>query len=204
MDDWKAKQAAKAAAAKAMQAANPHLVPAGAGRDCAIAAKNIRIELKAAFPGVKFSVRSRSFSMGNAIDIGWTDGPVTVQVDEIVGKYSAGSFDGMTDCYEYSRNPWGDAFGSAKYVHTRRELSDAAIAGAIRTLRAKYPGNMAGVEASVADYRAGKLWSVAVPGLTDGYGAWGLQDLVSQIAYSRTFALAKKAKAAKFEEAAAC
>jgi hypothetical protein len=40
-----------------------------------LAASNIRAELKKAFPGVKFSVRSETFSGGDSIDVKWMDGP---------------------------------------------------------------------------------------------------------------------------------
>jgi hypothetical protein len=43
----------------------------------ALGAANIRKELKRVFPSVKFSVTSDSFSGGNSIHIGWTDGPLT-------------------------------------------------------------------------------------------------------------------------------
>ena len=133
--DYKAKQAAQAAAVAALVACNPHLVPAASckGGSLIAAAKNIRIELGLAFPGVKFSIKSRRFSMGDAIDVSWIDGPTGAQVDEIIDRYSAGSFNGMDDSYTYSRDFWIKAFGDAKYVHSRRDMSDAAIGRAIRT-----------------------------------------------------------------------
>lgn len=117
MDDYKAKQMARAAAAAALQAANPHLVPISAckGGSLIAASKNMKVELGLAFPGVKFSIKTRRFSGGDAIDISWIDGPTSKQVDEIIDRYSAGSFDGMTDCYNYGRNAWIEAFGDAKY-----------------------------------------------------------------------------------------
>ena len=68
-------------------------------RSYVTAAKNIHIELKAEFPGVKFSVTSKSYSMGNSINVDWTDGPTEKQVDEIISKYQYGSFNGQDDCY---------------------------------------------------------------------------------------------------------
>jgi hypothetical protein len=46
-------------------------------------ARQIRAALKASFPHVKFSVRSKSYSMGSSVDVHWTDGPLTVQVEKI-------------------------------------------------------------------------------------------------------------------------
>lgn len=83
----------------------------GEGR--VIAAKNIRAELKAAFPSVKFSVKSESFAGGNAVDVSWDGLPSRDEVNAIVKKYQHGSFDGMTDCYEYKK---AGEYGSAQFV----------------------------------------------------------------------------------------
>jgi len=100
---------------------NPHLVQ---GKNQVVAAKNIRIELKKAFPSVKFSVRSSTYSGGDSVDIGWTDGPTTEMVKKITDKYQEGSFDGMTDSYDYSKHrEWTDTFGGSKYVMENRSIS---------------------------------------------------------------------------------
>jgi Large polyvalent protein associated domain 29 len=156
--DYEARQAARAFTAKQLQAAHPHLIPVSDKNNSLVAAgKNMRIELAAAFPGVKFSVRSSRFSGGDSIDVTWTDGPTGDQVDSIVGKYSAGSFDGMTDCYNYEHSAWCDAFGDAKYVHSTREFSDRLLGSALARV-AKYWG--AEPAPTVDDYRAGRLWNV--------------------------------------------
>jgi hypothetical protein len=90
----------------------------------AAAARAIRIELKKAFPGVKFSVRSSSFSMGDSVSIDWTDGPTTAAVDAITGKYQYGHFDGMIDMYENDNGR--DDIPQAKYVQPSREYSASA------------------------------------------------------------------------------
>lgn len=183
MTDYQAQQAARNVAAQALAAANPHLIPVWAAKHSRDAAcKNIRIELKRAFPGIKFSVKGDSFSGGDSIDVRWTDGPTTAQVDAIIGRYSAGSFNGMEDIYEYSRDAWTDAFGDAKYVHSSRANSDRAIESAIRTAVAKY-----GIEpVTVEDFRAGRLW-----GRTDVGGFRDLQDLISRTVATRTWAINK-------------
>lgn len=108
-----------------------HLIPVQGSEKSGlvIAAKNLRTLLKAAWPAVKFSVRSSSFSGGDSIDIGWTDGPTTKQVDEIAQQFKAGSFNGMEDIYEYSSSVFIEIFGDAKYVSVQRDLSDAAKIG---------------------------------------------------------------------------
>lgn len=118
------------------------------------AAKNIRAELKAAYPGIKFSVRTERFSMGNAIRVGWTDGPNTAQVEAITNKYKAGSFNGYEDLYEYSRSDWKDAFGSAKYVSTSRGQSESLVESGIRHIARRY-----GVEPiTIEQYKSGGAW----------------------------------------------
>lgn len=195
-NDWKAKQASKLSIVEALRAANPHLVPANIkGGSLVAAAKNCRIELKAAFPGVKFSVRTSRFSGGDSMDVQWTDGPTSDQVSAIVDRYSAGRFNGSDDSYNYSENAWTAAFGDAKYVHTKRDDSDMAIESAIRTVRAKYAGNFEahGIDVpTVDDYRAGKLWNVEV--IEGAYASHdGLQSLISRELHRRTWALPRRA-----------
>lgn len=194
MDDWKAKQAAKAAAAAALAAANPHLVPVSEKVNrLNAAAKNMRIELKRAFPSVKFSVKSSRFSGGDDIRVSWIDGPMVEQVDEIIDRYQGGDFDGMQDLYNYRHNVWIDAFGDAKYVFSQRNYSDAAVAGAIRSVKAKYAANLVqrGIEEiSVDDFRMGRLWNVDVMSGANPMHD-GLQALISRELQRRTWALNK-------------
>lgn len=151
--EYQARQAMRATITKGLQEANPHLVP---GLSCVVAAKNIRIELKVAFKGgVKFSVKSESFSGGNAIRVSWTDGPTVSQVEEITGKYRAGSFDGSTDCYDYEFSYWTEAFGDAKYISSSRTVSDELASRVLGELKAKY-GTMDGEECpTLAAYKNG-------------------------------------------------
>lgn len=101
----------------------PFLTPTG-DKYCGAAttAKNVRAALKHYFPGVKFSVKS---SRGcSAIDVRWTDGPESKAVDEICSMFELGSFDGMTDCYNYETSAFTDVFGGVRYVMTTRDRSD--------------------------------------------------------------------------------
>lgn len=90
---------------------------------------NIRMELKAAFPGTKFSVRGQSYAGGNSVRVDWVGGPKYNDVKAITDKYEMGSFDGMQDLYEYDRSPAsaavGTVLGQVKYVFCRRELTEA-------------------------------------------------------------------------------
>lgn len=91
----------------------------------AATAAAIKTRLKKEFPGVKFSVRSDNFSMGNSVDIEWTDGPMSEDVKAITGQYQYGRFDGMQDlAYNVKINEEGLGCPGAKYVHASRRLSD--------------------------------------------------------------------------------
>lgn len=59
--------------------------------------KAIRLALREAFPGVKFSVRSSVYSGGSSIRIGWTDGPTEKAVNAVAGVFSSSGFDGSID-----------------------------------------------------------------------------------------------------------
>ena len=118
---------------------------------CTLAAANIRILLKQNFPGVKFSVKSSSYSGGNSISIKWTDGPNAADVDAIANQFSAGSFNGMEDIYEYSRSVFGELFGSSKYIFSERSISNNFLSAAIAE---QFPD--ATNRPSVEDYRRGK------------------------------------------------
>ena len=91
----------------------------------ALGAANLKAELTRTFPGVKFSVKSESYSGGDAIRVQWEFGPTTKAVGAISAKYQQGSFDGMTDCYDYNHdNVWPDVFGGAKYVTESRRFPE--------------------------------------------------------------------------------
>lgn len=159
---YQAKQAARKFTASQLAQAFPYLVQ---GSGPVTAAKNIRIELKRAYPAVKFSVRTSKYSMGNSIDISWTDGPNSEQVEQITNKYQGGSFDGMTDCYNYEDSAWTDAFGEGKYIFCRRDYSDKMVEGCIR----RVCNHLGGIETvpTVEDYRQGRVRFVKQSGGCD-------------------------------------
>lgn len=90
--------------------------------EAAQAAALLRADLKKAFPGVKFSIKSRNFSMGDAVDVDWEDGPTLAQVQPFLWKYQGGHFDGMQDMY--IDGPKVD-HPTAKYVQAQRSMSKA-------------------------------------------------------------------------------
>lgn len=89
------------------------------------AAKLIRQELKAAFPGIKFSVTSESYSGGSSIRTEWVNGPTENQVNAIIQKYQYGHFDGMYDIYEHSNSR--DDIPQVKFVFASRSITDDVI-----------------------------------------------------------------------------
>ena len=121
----------------------------------AAAAKAIRKELKAAFPSIKFSIRSESFAGGDAVRIGWTDGPTTDKVTDITRKYQYGHFDGMIDLYENSNNR--DDIPQVKYVQESRHYSEEARTKARETISANYRKPIFGDE-DYLDWFEGGVW----------------------------------------------
>lgn len=85
---------------------------------CAETAKLVRGELKRSFPGVKFSVRSKTYSGGASIDVSWTDGPTDDEVKAKIGIYAGADFDGMIDLKTHG-SAWLEPDGSAKMAHFR-------------------------------------------------------------------------------------
>jgi len=88
----------------------------------AATADAIRQELKTAFPGVKFSVKSESFAGGNSVHVSYENGPTSDKVNDIVKKYQYGNFNGMEDIYEYSNSR--EDIPQAKYVSASRNVSE--------------------------------------------------------------------------------
>lgn len=115
------------------------------------AASMIRGELKALFPKTKFRIRSSSFSMGDSVDVDWIDGPTTKQVDNVIGKYQYGHFNGMEDIYEYSNSR--NDIPQSKYVMSQRQISPEVMQQAFETLKSdpKYQiaqmGNITDIDA---------------------------------------------------------
>lgn len=97
----------------------------GKASSYAVGAKNMRKELERAFPGVKFSCRSKSYSGGCSIHASWTDGPTEAQASPIVDKYQECDFDGMDDSTSYRHSVWPEVFGGAKYTSASRHESPA-------------------------------------------------------------------------------
>jgi len=79
-------------------------------------AKLVRQVIAEKFPGTKFSVRSQSYSGGASINVSWTDGPRTKEVDQIIKGFEGRSFDGMNDLAS-TQDSWLLPDGSADLAY---------------------------------------------------------------------------------------
>ena len=114
------------------------------------AAKAIRAKLKATYPSTKFSVTSESFAGGDAVNVSWTDGPTTNQVESLIHWHEAGTFDGMTDSYDYDNiHP---NLAQAKYVQTQRGMSDDAKRDTVAYINQERGWNLRLVERPARTY----------------------------------------------------
>uniref|UniRef100_A0A6M3LPK1 Large polyvalent protein associated domain-containing protein n=1 Tax=viral metagenome TaxID=1070528 RepID=A0A6M3LPK1_9ZZZZ len=116
----------------------------------ATAAALIKKILKKEYPHIKFSVRSDNFSMGNSVDVSWTDGIPTSAIDGFLRQFEQGTFDGMTDCYNYDNTADRP---QAKYVHSNRHISES-----IRLQAEKDLCEIAGVEYIDSNMRLWDEW----------------------------------------------
>lgn len=87
----------------------------------ATCASAIKAELKAAFPSIKFSVKSEIFAGGDAVRISYEDGVSTSKIEAIVKKYQYGHFNGMEDIYENSNV--NKFLPQVKFVPVSRKMS---------------------------------------------------------------------------------
>jgi len=84
-------------------------------RDIADIAKEIRAILKKDFPNFKFRVQISRYSMGESIDISWTDGPAYDKINRIAEQFEHIDRDQVT----------GEILsGGNRYVHCHREYSE--------------------------------------------------------------------------------
>ena len=152
---------------------------------CADTAKLVRKALKEAFPAIKFSVRSDTYSGGASIRVGWVDGPSTEQVEDVAGVFRGAYFDGMID---YQGTITSAINGepvrfAADFIFFNRTYSDAALALACSAVATKYAGNikaLAGTLSPVDDWpamwREGRLCGVEI--IPGAYGDMALSGLI--------------------------
>lgn len=107
---------------------------------CAETAKLMRQALKESFPGIKFAVRSSTYSGGASIRVYWTDGPSAKQVEGVTGAFEGAYFDGMID-YKGSNYHTLDGkpvkFG-ANFIFSEHKQSKAAAEAKVAFFADKY------------------------------------------------------------------
>ena len=113
----------------------------------------IRKDLKQAFPGVKFSVTSSSFSGGNAVDVRYFDAVLVEGVRNIVDKYQYGTFNGMEDIYEYTNRR--DDIPQVMYAMVHRRMSQEVKKAIATKLFEKFQ------VATVEDFMSTKMIHIA-------------------------------------------
>lgn len=101
----------------------------------ALAAKSIRSILKKEYPDVTFSVKCDNFANGSSVDVYWTDGIPEKEIDSFIRQYEYGTFDGMTDSYNYDNRK---DMPQAKYCMTHRTISEAVYQQAYEHAKAHY------------------------------------------------------------------
>lgn len=94
--------------------------------------KQVKTELKKAFPNVKFSVTSDY----NSVRVSWTNGVTVAMVEEITSKYKMGRFDGMTDSYEYTNRRHD--IPQVSYVFLNRDISQDIYEAKFKEFKAYY------------------------------------------------------------------
>ncbi len=101
-------------------------------------AQLIREALKAAFPGVTFSIRTSYASMTSSTNVRWTDGPTQAEVEYITDGFTSRGFDGMTDSNTYHEQTFrGERVQFQGWVHVRRDLSVALLTKALARFQAE-------------------------------------------------------------------
>jgi hypothetical protein len=116
------------------------------------AATAIKKDLQKRYPLVQFAVKSDMYS----VTARWTDGPTAHDVEQVMNPYTNGSFDGMTDSYNYTKS---EKPFSVNYVFAERDYSDKARDDMRAKLTVKYDLKATGDEDALAS-RWNGLWTV--------------------------------------------
>ncbi len=96
-------------------------------------AELVKGTLRKVFPGTKFSARSKSYSGGSSISVGWVDGPTAEQVRPILESFEGADFDGMQDLKTYKQGyEWNGrrVRFHVDFVHGQRRVSKLTMQAA--------------------------------------------------------------------------
>lgn len=157
---------------------------------CTETSKLIRQSLKEAFPGIKFSVRSSTYSGGASISVSWTDGPNASQVEAVVAVFKGSYFDSSID-YKgsiYHMMDGEQVSLGADFIFCRREYSSQVIQSAIDRVYRLLKGNFTkdGIQKPTAEaYNRGELYGIALSGYH--YHGRSIQTEISAALAKHTF-----------------
>jgi len=105
--------------------------------NAAVTSKTIKKELSEVFPVTNFSVVSKTFEDGDAVNVTWTDGPTVPMVEEVVKKYQYGEWDNENQ--EYRVTNQRNDIPQVSYVNTPcRRLSKKVENIILRKLQLNY------------------------------------------------------------------
>jgi len=138
--------------------------------EAARAAAAIKAELKAL--GIKASVKSENYSMGNSVSVTVTDQPPAMleQIKTLCRKYQYGHFDGMTDCYEYTNRR--DDLPQSQYVSVNHKMTPDYVQTLIDKVNARY-----GLAVTFEEYEY-RPWAIK---FRSAFGARDFGDEVYQL-----------------------
>lgn len=140
--------------------------------DLKTTAAMLRAELKQRYPGVKFSVRGESYSMGCSITVSWQDGPTEKQLAPLFAHFQGERFDGSDDSrHAVTTEHAGEQVRfAADHVHGTRTYSRALLGQCAQRVCDEYSVRMPETkEGSVTAYvestehthdDAGQQWAV--------------------------------------------
>lgn len=99
------------------------------------ASENLKTLLMQTFPGIVFSVRSDS----NSLNVSWENGPSDEEVRKLGDEFRSGSFNGMTDSFDFDNSAagraWSEVMGSVRYVGYSRKVEMLPILEALKADR---------------------------------------------------------------------
>lgn len=108
---------------------------------CTDTAKLLRKVLKAKFPRTKFSVKSKIYSGGASITVGWLDGPTAKLVESVTSAYAGGGFDGMIDL-AYSSYAWLMPDGTVTFAKTRGTAGSGGTVSSDQALQPSFKSEL--------------------------------------------------------------
>ena len=122
-EEKEAKAKAKAELREKLIKEYPYLTQGGQ-YDHKICGHNLKAELKHKFPGVKFSVRYKSYSGGNDYSVSWIDGPTEQMVKDVIDKYQDHESDHTGDYWDYAPSVFNELFGGVSFIMAYRTISE--------------------------------------------------------------------------------